>query len=136
MGPQIRFPAPFKFRVVGIFESGFYDIDSAFGHSTSLSFRAGRAWLQATSSIPSNSISDDIYKGRPKSRNWPKRSLGQNFPPTTWMEQYHPNPRSALSMERIVTAITIGLIEIVAALNILITLIMMVMEKNREIAVF
>jgi lipoprotein-releasing system permease protein len=38
-------------------------------------------------------------------------------------------------MERIVTAVTIGLIEIVAALNILITLIMMVMEKNREIAV-
>jgi lipoprotein-releasing system permease protein len=38
-------------------------------------------------------------------------------------------------MERVVTAITIGLIVLVAALNILITLIMMVMEKNRDIAV-
>ncbi len=49
------------------------------------------------------------------------------------MEQYH-QILNALSMERIVTAVTIGLIEIVAALNILITLIMMVMEKNRDIA--
>ena len=42
---------------------------------------------------------------------------------------------SALQMERIVTIITIGLIELVAALNILITLVMMVMEKYRDIAV-
>jgi len=38
-------------------------------------------------------------------------------------------------MERIVTAITIGLIVLIGALNILITLTMMVMEKNRDIAV-
>src|SRR5260370_1827884 len=38
-------------------------------------------------------------------------------------------------MEKIVTAITVGLIEIVAALNILITLVMLVMEKTRDIAV-
>jgi lipoprotein-releasing system permease protein len=42
---------------------------------------------------------------------------------------------AALNMERIVTFITIGLIEIVAALNIFITLVMMVMEKYRDIAV-
>ena len=41
----------------------------------------------------------------------------------------------ALKMERIVTIITIGLIQIVAALNILITLVMMVMEKHRDIAI-
>jgi lipoprotein-releasing system permease protein len=38
-------------------------------------------------------------------------------------------------MERIVTAVAIGLIELVAGLNILITLVMMVMEKHRDIAV-
>src|SRR5207237_4127068 len=41
----------------------------------------------------------------------------------------------ALRMERIVTIITIGLIELVAALNIFITLVMMVMEKYRDIAI-
>ncbi len=38
-------------------------------------------------------------------------------------------------MERVVTIIIIGLIEMVAALNIFITLVMMVMEKYRDIAV-
>ena len=38
-------------------------------------------------------------------------------------------------MERGVTVITIGLIQLVAALNILITLVMMVMEKHRDIAI-
>ena len=42
---------------------------------------------------------------------------------------------NALATERIVTIVTISLIGVVAALNILITLIMMVMEKNRDIAV-
>jgi lipoprotein-releasing system permease protein len=41
----------------------------------------------------------------------------------------------ALNMERMVTVITIGLIVLVAALNIFITLVMMVMEKYRDIAV-
>ena len=53
---------------------------------------------------------------------------------TNWMEQnkalFH-----ALRLERLVTFITIGLIVFVAALNILISLIMMVMEKTKDIAV-
>ena len=38
-------------------------------------------------------------------------------------------------MERVVTVVSIGLIQIVAALNILIALVMMVMEKHRDIAI-
>jgi lipoprotein-releasing system permease protein len=61
-------------------------------------------------------------------------AAGKGFETTNWMEQnkqlFH-----ALKMERLVTFITIGLIVFVAALNILISLIMMVMEKTRDIAV-
>ena len=53
---------------------------------------------------------------------------------TNWMEQNRALFR-ALRLERVVTFITIGLIVFVAALNILISLIMMVMEKTRDIAV-
>jgi lipoprotein-releasing system permease protein len=53
---------------------------------------------------------------------------------TNWMEQNKPLFR-ALRLERVVTFITIGLIVFVAALNILISLIMMVMEKTKDIAV-
>jgi lipoprotein-releasing system permease protein len=53
---------------------------------------------------------------------------------TNWMEQNKAIFR-ALKLERLVTFITIGLIVFVAALNILISLIMMVMEKTKDIAV-
>jgi lipoprotein-releasing system permease protein len=63
-----------------------------------------------------------------------ERSAGSKLVANTWMEQFH-QILSALNMEKIVTSITIGLIQLVGALNILITLIMMVMEKNRDIAI-
>ena len=53
---------------------------------------------------------------------------------TNWMEQNGPSS-TPCSLERVVTFITIGLIVFVAALNILISLIMMVMEKTSDIAV-
>ncbi|MGP0076328.1 MAG: FtsX-like permease family protein [Bryobacteraceae bacterium] len=127
----MQYPAPFKFRVVGIFDSGFYDIDSAWAF-TSL----GSAQRIFEEGDVVNSIElrlDDIYKA-PEVAKLAEGIAGPKLAANTWMEQYH-QILDALSMERIVTAVTIGLIEVVAALNILITLIMMVMEKNREIAV-
>ncbi|MEK7755090.1 MAG: FtsX-like permease family protein, partial [Acidobacteriota bacterium] len=53
---------------------------------------------------------------------------------THWMEQ-NKQLLNALKMEKAVTVVTIGLIQLVAALNILISLVMMVMEKNRDIAI-
>jgi lipoprotein-releasing system permease protein len=76
---------------------------------------------------------DDIYKADQVSREL-EYAAGKGFMTTNWMEQnkalFH-----ALRLERLVTFITIGLIVFVAALNILISLIMMVMEKTKDIAV-
>ena len=76
---------------------------------------------------------DDIYKA-PEIAQKLEAEAGKGFMSTNWMEQnraiFH-----ALRLERVVTFITIGLIVFVAALNILISLIMMVMEKTRDIAV-
>jgi lipoprotein-releasing system permease protein len=63
-----------------------------------------------------------------------EKAVGPKYTTTTWQER-NKQLLSALNMERIVTMITIGLIELVAALNIFITLVMMVMEKYRDIAV-
>ncbi len=60
--------------------------------------------------------------------------LPKTLAATTWIEQNR-QLRNALRMEKVVTVITIGLIQLVAALNILITLIMMVMEKYKDIAI-
>jgi lipoprotein-releasing system permease protein len=76
---------------------------------------------------------DDIYQA-PQIAQKLEAVAGKGFMSTNWMEQnraiFH-----ALRLERVVTFITIGLIVFVAALNILISLIMMVMEKTRDIAV-
>jgi len=130
-GPEIRWPAPFRFRVVGIFESGFYDIDSAFAFTSLSSAQAVFSLGNVVNSIELHL--DDIYKA-PEIAALAEKIAGPQLNATTWMEQYH-QILDALSMERLVTIWTISLIGIVAALNILITLIMMVMEKNRDIAV-
>jgi lipoprotein-releasing system permease protein len=63
-----------------------------------------------------------------------EKFVGPEFTTVTWMERNR-QLLGALKMERIVTVITIGLIELVAAFNIFITLVMMVMQKYRDIAV-
>jgi lipoprotein-releasing system permease protein len=76
---------------------------------------------------------DDIYQAGEISRQL-EQAAGKGFMATNWMEQNKPLFH-ALRLERLVTFITIGLIVFVAALNILISLTMMVMEKTRDIAV-
>jgi lipoprotein-releasing system permease protein len=120
-----------RFRVVGIFNSGFYDYDSSWAF-TRLSDAQRLFGLGDLISVIEFKI-DDIYKADEVSREL-EDAAGKGFMTTNWMEQnqalFH-----ALRLERLVTFITIGLIVFVAALNILISLIMMVMEKTKDIAV-
>jgi lipoprotein-releasing system permease protein len=76
---------------------------------------------------------DDIYQA-PEVARIAEQIAGPAIVATTWMEQYR-QILNALNTEKVVTAVTIGLIQLVAGLNILIALIMMVMEKNRDIAI-
>ena len=76
---------------------------------------------------------DDLYHADAIGREI-EQAAGPGFLTTNWMEQNRELFR-ALRLEQIVTFIVIGLIVCVAALNILIALTMMVMEKTRDIAV-
>ena len=120
-----------RFRVVGIFNSGFYDYDSSWAF-TRLSDAQQLFGLGDLVSVIEFKV-DDIYKADEISRQL-EQTAGKGFMATNWMEQNKALFR-ALRLERLVTFITIGLIVFVAALNILISLTMMVMEKTRDIAV-
>jgi lipoprotein-releasing system permease protein len=120
-----------RFRVVGIFNSGFYDYDSSWSF-TRLSDAQRLFGLGDLVSVLEFKV-DDIYQAEPISRQL-EQAAGNGFMATNWMEQNKALFR-ALRLERLVTFITIGLIVFVAALNILISLTMMVMEKTRDIAV-
>jgi lipoprotein-releasing system permease protein len=127
-GPQVT---RYQFRVVGMVESGFYDVDSSMAFT---SLQAAQQVFNVGNVVSDIELQlDDIYKA-PEVARAAENVTGPHFAANTWMEQYR-QILSALNMEKVVTAVTIGLIQLVAALNILITLIMMVMEKNRDIAV-
>jgi lipoprotein-releasing system permease protein len=120
-----------RFRVVGIFNSGFFDYDSGWAF-TRLADAQRLFGLGNLISVLEFKI-DDIYQAPAISREL-EDAAGKGFMTTNWMEQNKALFR-ALRLERLVTFITIGLIVFVAALNILISLIMMVMEKTKDIAV-
>src|SRR6266536_579509 len=124
-------PRYMRFKVAGIFQSGFYEYDATWA-LCSLADSQRLFSLGNIASVLEFKV-DDIYKA-PEIGRRIESAAGKGFMTTNWMEQNRALFR-ALRLERVVTFITIGLIVFVAALNILISLIMMVMEKTKDIAV-
>jgi len=130
-GPAGIRPSYRRFRVAGIFETGFFEVDDKWAYT---SINAEQRMLSIPDSINRLELNvDDLNRADVYAKEVQK-AAGSQYTTETWMEQNH-QLMAALNMERIVTWITIGLIEIVAALNIFITLVMMVMEKYRDIAI-
>ena len=120
-----------RFQVAGIFHSGFYQYDSSFGF---VRLKDAQALFGEPDVISIISFKvDDLYRARAIGAEIEK-AAGPGFSTTNWMEQNRELFR-ALKLEQAVTFIVIGLIVCVAALNILIALTMMVMEKTKDIAV-
>jgi len=124
--PTIR-----TYRVSGIFETGFYDFDDRWSYT---SLPAAQRALGLGDVVNQIEMNVDDMNRAPEIAKEVEKAVGPKYTTTTWQER-NKQLLSALNMERIVTTITIGLIELVAALNIFITLVMMVMEKYRDIAV-
>lgn len=127
-GPRIT---EYRFRVVGIFESGFFDLDANWAYTSLASAQLVFNVEDVVNSIELRVA--EIYKA-PEIATAANRIVGSKLTAAHWMELNKPI-LNALQMEKIVTVITIGLIQLVSALNILIALIMMVMEKHKDIAI-
>src|SRR5438046_6492113 len=131
MTPFGLIPRTRRFRVTGIFDSGFYDYDENWCFMT----------LPAAQGLEGAGDLVNVLEFR---LNQPERAAeiaeeiqhaaGQGFSATTWMEENRALFR-ALRLEKLVTAIFIGLITFVAGLNILVVLSMTVTDKARDIAV-
>jgi lipoprotein-releasing system permease protein len=120
-----------KFRVAGIFHSGFYQYDSAMAF---LRLSDAQRLFSEPDVISLISFKvDDLNRADVYGKEI-EQAAGQGFQTRSWMEDNRELFR-ALRLEKIVTFVIIGLIVLVAALNILIALTMMVMEKTRDIAV-
>jgi len=124
-------PKDVRYRVVGIFHSGFFDYDSSWAF-VRLSDAQRLFGLGNLISVIEFKI-DDLDRADAITRDI-ENAAGPGFMAVNSLRQ-NSALFKALKTERLVTFITIGLIVFVAALNILISLIMMVMEKTKDIAV-
>jgi lipoprotein-releasing system permease protein len=124
-------PRSRRFRVAGIFDSGFYDYDANWTFVT-LASAQGLAGIGDVVSLlevrvknldDARAVADEILK-----------RAGNGFTATTWMDENRALFR-ALSLEKLVTALFVGLITFVAGLNILVVLTMTVTDRARDIAV-
>lgn len=124
-------PRSRRFRVGGIFDSGFYDYDANWGFVTLQSAQALAGVGDAVSLLEvrvknlddARKIADELVQ-----------RAGIGFKATTWMDENRALFR-ALSLEKLVTALFIGLITFVAGLNILVVLTMTVTDRSKDIAV-
>jgi lipoprotein-releasing system permease protein len=131
MTPMGMMPKMKRFRVAGIFYSGMYEFDNTLAY---ISIESAQRFFNMGSRVTGIEIkTNDIYKAKEIGKEIQRR-LGFTFWPQDWMDMNR-NLFSALKLEKIAMFIILVLIVLVAAFNIISTLIMVVMEKNKDIAI-
>jgi lipoprotein-releasing system permease protein len=124
-------PRTRRFRVAGIFASGFYDYDANWCF---VKMDAAQALAGASEVVNVLEFRLQNPEAAPAIAKQIEQQAGTGFSASTWMEAQRALFR-ALRLERLVTAIFIGLITLVAGLNILVVLSMTVTDRAKDIAV-
>ncbi|MFA4910238.1 MAG: lipoprotein-releasing ABC transporter permease subunit [Desulfobacteria bacterium] len=131
MTPMGMVPRMKKFKIVGIFESGMYEYDSSFLY---ISLKNAQDFINMPGVVTGIEVkTDDIYRVK-EIASGIVRDLGYSYWTKDWMEMNR-NLFAALKLEKITMFVILILIIMVAAFNIVSTLIMVVMEKNKDIAI-
>jgi lipoprotein-releasing system permease protein len=130
LSPMGMIPRTRRLYVAGIFALGLYEFDSSWGF---VSLDVARRLLDKDSVDLIQLRVDDIYHAADVGRSV-TASLGPEYLTEDWAAM-NKSLFSALWLEKTAISITIGLIVMVAALNIVASLILMVMEKHRDIAI-
>ncbi len=131
ISPFGSLPEVHRFKVVGIFESGMFDFDSGFAF---ISLEEAQKVLLLGNRVSGVEVRvENIYNADEIAQRI-QSELGFPFIARDWMKMNR-NLFSALKLEKVVMFIILALIVFVAAFNIVSTLIMVVMEKTRDIAI-
>jgi len=132
LSPLGMMPRIQRFRVVGVIKTGLYDLDNSWAY---VSLSEARRMVK----LPDDAVqclevrTTDIYNVE-QIQEKISAQVGKNIATSNWIEKNR-TFFSAMKLEKWSMFLAIGLIVLVAALNIISTLIMMVMEKNRDIAI-
>jgi lipoprotein-releasing system permease protein len=130
LSPLGLLPRTRRLKVAGLFSLGLYEFDSTYGF---LSLDVAKRLLGKDQVDLIQLRVDDMYAAPRIAQSIPAL-LGSNYVTQDWAEMNKPL-FSALGLEKMAISLTIGLIVMVAALNIVASLILLVMEKHRDIAI-
>ncbi len=131
LSPMGHIPAAKRFKVTGYFESGMYEFDGAFAY---IHLRDAQRLLRTPAAVTAIEVSvADVYGARLVA-DIIIGQLGDSYRARDWIEM-NKNLFSALKLEKVAMFIILTLIVLVAAFNITSMLIMMVMEKTKDIAI-
>ena len=128
--PMGMMPRTRTLRVVGVFGLGLYEFDSEYAYVT---LPVAERLFERTRPDFVQLRLDDMYRAREVAESIPK-TLGAEYLTQDWADM-NKSLFSALWLEKMAISITIGLIVMVAALNIIASLVLLVMEKSRDIAI-
>jgi lipoprotein-releasing system permease protein len=129
--PMGMVPRMKQFKVMGIFNVGMYEYDSKLAY---ISLKEAQRFFNMGDNVTGIEIKvDDVYRAK-EVAGIIQRDLGFPYWTRDWMEM-NKNLFSALRLEKVIMFIILFLIVFVAAFNIVSTLIMVVMEKNKDIAI-
>jgi lipoprotein-releasing system permease protein len=129
LSPMGMMPRARRLRVVGIFRLGLYEFDAAYGF---VSLPLASRLLDKNADLIELRVKN-FYDAPAIARH-----IADTFGPDYWVQDWadmNKSLYSALWLEKMAISITIGLIVAVAALNIIASLILLVMEKSRDIAI-
>ncbi len=130
LSPMGMMPRTRRLEVVGIFTLGLFEFDSAYGF---VSLGVAQRLVDRDRADFVQLRIDDIYAA-PQVAEQLSTDLGTGYITQDWAD-LNQSLFSALWLEKMAISITIGLIVMVAALNIVASLILLVMEKSRDIAI-
>jgi lipoprotein-releasing system permease protein len=130
LSPMGMMPRPRRMRVVGTFSLGLLEADSTFGY---VSIETAKRLFDKDQVDHIQLRLDDVIAA-PRISEVIEEKLGKDYLKQDWTEMNR-SLFSALTLEKIAMSLAIGLIVGVAALNIVTSLVLLVIEKNRDIAI-
>jgi lipoprotein-releasing system permease protein len=131
VGGQLRPPVAKQFRVIGIFQAGFEQYDSKLVYTD---LREAQDFYQEGDSVTGVEMKlSDVDRAREVAAQVEEVLGGKSYDVVDWMELNH-GLFTALRIQQILMSLVLALIILVAAFTVIATLIMVVLDKKREIA--
>src|SRR5688572_910686 len=131
IGGQLRPPVAKRFRVVAVFQAGFEQYDAKFAYSD---FREAQAFYQEGDTVTGVEVKvADVDRARDVAARVDEELGGKIYHVVDWME-LNRGLFTALRIQQILMSLVLGLIILVATFTVVATLVMLVLDKQKEIA--